>query len=204
MPNGIEADRVQFQSLLDGGRDFREWEGLQQAQHLDILARRVFLQPCFEQPAQVGETVGQLPTGKWSRLIESPALLFEQRQIVRRIVDRNFPLLAARVGSDYVAAGYDHDPVDVGLDEYLAMAELDWHRVVVGLVANQRDRADANCGLGASLKARSWQRQQYGTITLEPLANGLRVAAQASRTNCSLSASQLVAVGIGTMKLRRV
>ena len=51
----------------------------------------------------MGETVGQLPTGKWSRLIESPALVFEQRERVKRIVDRNFAFVAALVLGNHLA-----------------------------------------------------------------------------------------------------
>ena len=57
----------------------------------------------------------------------------------------------------------------------------------------------------------SGKRQQRGTVALETFAESLRGPrsrcarrAMASRMNCWLSASQLAARGIGTMKLRRV
>ena len=47
---GIEADRVHPKRVFDGAGYFFKSEGLQQAQHLDILAAPVLLQTHFQQP----------------------------------------------------------------------------------------------------------------------------------------------------------
>jgi len=101
----IEADRAESQGVFDGVRYFREIEGLHQPQHLNILAAAVLLKSGFEQTAQFGEAVRQLPSGEWSRLIESPRLLFEQRQIVQRIEDYRLAFIAALVSCDDRAGG---------------------------------------------------------------------------------------------------
>ena len=55
MAHGIEADGVPSQRIFDGMSYFIERKGLQQAQHLDVLARPVFLEPRLQQPAQLSE-----------------------------------------------------------------------------------------------------------------------------------------------------
>jgi hypothetical protein len=87
MTHCIEADRAELQGVFDSMAYFREIEGLHQLQHLNILAAAMLLEPGFEQTPQFGEAVRQLPTGERSRLVQSPRLLFEQRQIVQRIED---------------------------------------------------------------------------------------------------------------------
>jgi len=70
VPHGIEADRVQRERLIDGGRDLCEWEGLQQPQHLDVLAGSVLAQSRLQQPAQMSKALGQLQWtsgAAWSR-----------------------------------------------------------------------------------------------------------------------------------------
>ena len=56
--------------------------------------------PPGEAQADFGEAVRQLPTGEWSRLVQSPRLLFEQRQIVQRIEDYRLAFIAALVSCD--------------------------------------------------------------------------------------------------------
>jgi len=118
------------------------------------------------------------------------ALVFEQSQVVQRIVDGSFAFVAARVFSDDLTARDDHDAVNVGLDQNLAMTELGRHRVIVGAVANQRDRADACGRLIAGLEGCGRQRQKHSAVTLEALTDGLRVAAQTPRaTGTAVAAS---------------
>ena len=103
MPHGIEADRVQRKRLLDGGGDFFEREGLQQPQYLDVLAAGVLAQSRLQQPAQLSEALRQLPAGKRRGLVQSAALVFEQSQVVQRIVDGSFAFVAALVFGDDLA-----------------------------------------------------------------------------------------------------
>jgi hypothetical protein len=49
MAHGIEADGAQAQGIFDGVYYFSQSEGLQQSQHLDILAAGVFAETRFEQ-----------------------------------------------------------------------------------------------------------------------------------------------------------
>src|SRR5271155_1300369 len=53
------------------------------------------LQPGFQQSPQGGEGLGQLPAGKRRGLVQRPCLLFEQRQIVQRVVDHRLAFIAA-------------------------------------------------------------------------------------------------------------
>ena len=57
MPDGIEADRAQAQGIFDGMSYFFQSEGLQQPQHLDVLAGSVLVEPRFEQTAQMSKAL---------------------------------------------------------------------------------------------------------------------------------------------------
>ena len=120
-----------LQGIFDGVRYFREIEGLHQPQHLHILAAAMLLEPGFEQTPQFGEAVRQLPTGEWSGLVQSPRLLFEQRQIVQRIEDHRLAFIAALVSCDDLAGAGNHHFVHEALHQNLTVSVLGWHRVVV-------------------------------------------------------------------------
>src|SRR5271169_3093342 len=107
MAHGVEADGAQAQGIFDGACYFRQREGLHQPQHLDILAAGVFFEPRFEQASQLSKAIWQLPAGEWCGLVESPALLFQQRQVVNRIVYSTLAVVTARVRSDHLAAADD-------------------------------------------------------------------------------------------------
>jgi hypothetical protein len=64
MADRIEADRAQQRRLFDGVSDFRESEGLQQAEHLHILTAAVLVESGFEQAPQMREALRQLPAGQ--------------------------------------------------------------------------------------------------------------------------------------------
>jgi len=64
----------------------------------------------------LSEALRQLPSGERRGLIQSAALVFEQGQIVQRIVDGGFAFVVAHVFRDDFAAAHDHDPVDVSLE----------------------------------------------------------------------------------------
>ena len=82
---------------------FREGEGLHQPQHLHILAAAVFLQPRFQETAQRGEALRQLPAGQRCGLIQSACLLLDQRQIMQRIEDHRLAFITALVPGNHVA-----------------------------------------------------------------------------------------------------
>ena len=56
--HGIEADGVHPERIFYGSGHFFESEGLQQAQHLDILPASVLLEAHFQQPPQMQEAIG--------------------------------------------------------------------------------------------------------------------------------------------------
>ena len=56
--HGIEADGVHPERIFNGGGYFFESEGLQQAQHLDILPASVLLEAHLQQPPQMQEAIG--------------------------------------------------------------------------------------------------------------------------------------------------
>jgi hypothetical protein len=58
------------------------------------------------------------------------------------------------------------------------MAILGRHRVVVGAIADERDRAEAYGLFIAGLEVNTGQRQKNRAVPLEPLADGLSMAAQ--------------------------
>ena len=80
VPDGVEADRVQAQRGFDGGSYLFQREVLQQAQYLDILAAGLLEKPRFDQPPQLVEALRQFPSRQWRGLIQSAALVFQQRQ----------------------------------------------------------------------------------------------------------------------------
>ncbi len=85
-----------------------------------------FFKPGFEQTPQFGEAARQLPTDKWGSLIQSPRLLFEQRQIVQRI-DNRLAFIAARVSCDDLAGAGNHHFMHKTLHQNLTVAVLGWH-----------------------------------------------------------------------------
>ena len=95
------------------------------------------LEPGFEQTAQFGEALRQLPAGQWSGLIERPRLLFEQRQIVQRIEDHSLAFIAARMPCDDLAGAGNHHFMHEALHQNLTVSVLGWYRVVVAAIANQ-------------------------------------------------------------------
>lgn len=137
MLDRVEADRAESQRVFDGVRQFLHREGLQQTQYLHILAPAVFLQPRIEQPSQGGEALGQQPAGKRCSLVERSGLVFKQRQIVQRIEDDGFSLIAARVAGDDLARARDRHLMDIASHQHLQMSVTGWHGVVVAAIAHQ-------------------------------------------------------------------
>ena len=84
-------------ACFDGGGDLFKSEVLDQPQHLDVLPAGVLPQSRLQQPAQLSEALGQLPSRKRRGLVQRPALVFEQSQVVQRIVDGGFAFIAALV-----------------------------------------------------------------------------------------------------------
>jgi len=86
---------------------------------------------------------GELPAAQRRSLIERVPLVFQQRQIVQRIVDKLGLVVAAGMDRDGLAAAGDLDPLDISLGQNLLMIVARRHRVIVVAVTHQRQRGDA-------------------------------------------------------------
>ena len=140
--DGVEAHCPQLQGLLHGGMEILDAEGLEQPQHLHILASPHLQHPRLHQPAQGRELGRQVPCRQGRCLVQGVDLPLDQRKVVDRIEDHVLAVVAAWMARDDLAAAADHDRVDIAADPHLTVAISDRDRVVVGLVAHQRLRAD--------------------------------------------------------------
>src|ERR1019366_2248120 len=91
----VETDRTQSQGIEDGPLDLLDRERFQQTQYLHVLPLAALAQSRFQQPPQAGEALRQLPAHQRRSLIQCPCLLFQQGQIVQRIEDHVFTLIAS-------------------------------------------------------------------------------------------------------------
>ena len=106
---------------------------------------------------RVANSGGRSHPGQRRRLVQRVDLLLDQRQVVHRIEDHVLAVVAPGMAGDDLAAAADHHLVDVAADPDVAVAVGDRHRVVVGLVAHQRLRADPPGGLVAGVEGRGRQ-----------------------------------------------
>ena len=138
----------------------------------------MLLQPGLQQPSQRGEALGQLPAGQRRSLVQRACLLFEQRQIVQWVVDHRLAFVAARMAGDDFARARDRHLMNIAPHQHPEMPVAGRHRVVVAAIADQRQRTDPGRDLFAGLIRRDGKRQQRCPVTLEALADRLRVPAQ--------------------------
>ncbi len=199
MLDRIEADRTKSQGLADSALDVIELEGLEKAQHLDVLALARLAHARFQQTPQGGEALGQVPAGKRRGLVERADLVFDQRQIVQRVEDQIFTLVRPSMPRDHLGAAADHDLMDKGLDQDLAVAIGHGHGIITPTVANQRQRTDPARALVAGVVRRRWQRQKNLTIPFQARANRLGVTPQAGRLTLTAS---VVESGIERLEAR--
>ena len=134
----VEADRPQLAGLPYGGCDVVESEVLEQTQHLHVLAFARLAQTRLQQTPQSPELCGQFPAGQWGCLIQCVRFPFQQRQVVQRIEDQLFPLVAAAMTGDLLAAATDDHFPDIAFEQHFAMTIRHRHRVGVRAVAHQR------------------------------------------------------------------
>ena len=74
--------------------------------------------------------------------------------------------VAAWVSGNHLTPAANNDLVDIAADPDILMAISDWNRVIVGVIAHQRQRTDLAVGLGACLEWRARQELHRGQITL--------------------------------------
>src|SRR3954465_4525985 len=95
---------------------------------------------------------------------------------MQRVEDELLALIGGRVpGDDRRPAGNHHLP-DIAPHQYRAVAIGGRHRVVVAVVAHQRQCRDPGRFALASLIGGWWPRLQGGKITHQPLADTLVMA----------------------------
>ena len=131
MLHGVEADGAACDRIANGGGDVVDAEDLHQSQHLHELALALLAHAGFQQPAQGGELLRQLPAGERRGLVQRVGLLLDQRQVVQRIEHEVLALVGARMARDHLRAAGDHDLVHVAADQDLPVPVGRRHRVVV-------------------------------------------------------------------------
>ena len=106
---------------------------LHQPQYLDELAPSRGPHPSFYEPPQPMNAIRKSPIVQRRRLIERLGLLFEQRQIMQRIVNEIGRLVTARAHGDRFIPADDLNPVDISLRQNLLVAIACRHRVIIVL-----------------------------------------------------------------------
>ena len=187
MLDRIDADGTQPKGLGNRGLDVGGTESLQEAQDLDVFAlsgpRSIpWAHARLQQTAERGEGLRQGPTTQRSGLVQGTDLALEQRQVMERVEDQILALVGARVAGDDLRAAADHDPIDITADQDLAVApgfiDLggDRHRVVVGSVAHQAERAGSTGLPVTGVVGRGRQGQKGGAVSFQADFNRLLVA----------------------------
>lgn len=121
---------------------------------------------------------GELPAIEWCGLIERLCLVFEQRQIVQRIVDKIGLVVAAGMGRNGLATTGDLDPLDISLGHNLLMTVARRHRVIVVAVTHQRQGSDAGGHLVTGLIGRRRQWHERRNVSPHTLGDRSAVASQ--------------------------
>jgi hypothetical protein len=104
---------------------------LHQSKHLNELAPACIAHPRFHQPPQAMNAIGEPPAVERRSLVERLALVFQQRQIMQRIVDKIRRVVAAGMDRDRLAPADDLNPVDISLRQNFLMAVARGNRVIV-------------------------------------------------------------------------
>ena len=177
MLDGIKADRPQLERLVHGGLDVLKPEALEQPQDLDVFPLAGLAHARLQQAAQRPECLGQLPALQRCRLVERADLLLQQRQVMQRVEDELLALIGARVPGDDRRPAGDHHLLDIAPHQHRAVAIGGRHRVVVAVVAHQRQCRDPGRFAVAGLIGGWWSRLQGRQIAHQPLADALVMAA---------------------------
>ena len=83
----VVADSPKVERLAHGAVNVIHLEGFQQPQNLHVFPFALLAHPCFQQPAQGGELLRQIPAFERCRLIQRTDLPLQQRQEMHRIED---------------------------------------------------------------------------------------------------------------------
>jgi hypothetical protein len=153
-------------------------EGLEEPQDLDVLPLARLAHPRFQQAAQGGERIGQVPSLQRRRLIEGADLLFQQGKEVHRIEDHVGLLVGPSVPRDHLGAAADDDLVHIAANLDLVMGKGDRHRIVIATIAHHGDRGDPGADLLAGVIGCCRQDHQRIEIMQQPFADRLAVTPQ--------------------------
>jgi hypothetical protein len=102
--HGIEADSAPRKGVAHGCRDLLDLERLHQTQDLHELTLALLAHASFEQAAQGGELLGQLPASQWRGLVERVDLLLNQGEVMQRIEHEVLTLVGPRMARDHLRA----------------------------------------------------------------------------------------------------
>ena len=137
MLHRIKADRAAFKGALYPGFNVRDPESLQQPQNLNELALALFAHAGLHKAAQGDEGFRQFPVIQRCGLIKRVGLLFDQRQIMKRIID--VILLLPRpdmAGDDFSAAGNNH-LMHIAPHQNFLMTKSSRNRIVVAAIPHE-------------------------------------------------------------------
>src|SRR5271154_2113318 len=137
-PDGVKSYRAHAQRGFDRDMEVFHPEALQQPQNLNVFPAAGLDHPRFHQAAQGVELRRQVPFGQRRRLIQRADLLLDQRQVMDRVEDHVLAVITPWMAGDDLPAAADHDLIDIAPYPDIAMAVGDGHRIIVGLIANQR------------------------------------------------------------------
>ena len=172
----VEAQRSQPDRVPHRLVDLLDTERLHEPEHLNELPLASSAHPRLQQPAQGTELLGEVPSGKWRRLVQRTGLVLQQRQVVDGIEHEVVSVVGATVTGDHVRTAADDHLVDIPSDQHLSVSVCDRRRVVVGAVSDQRQRAHTGQVPVARVIRHCRQRQEGVEITHHALAYRLCVA----------------------------
>ena len=136
----MEAQRPQTDGVPDGDMDVSETERLHEPQHRHELSLAPSAHPGLQQTAQGAELLGEVPTHKWRRLVQSTGLALQQRKVVDRVEHEVVALIRAAVSGYHLRSAANDHLIHIPPDQHLPVSVGHGHRVVVGAVPDQRQR----------------------------------------------------------------
>ena len=136
------------------------------------LALALFAHPGLHETAQDEKDFWQFPTGQRGCLIKRIGLLFDQRQIMKRVIDVILLLPRPRVTGDDLSPAGNHHLMHIAPHQNRLMTVGSRNRIIVAAVTHERQRTHTNRLLVAGVVGNRRQGLEPLRISLKPLANG--------------------------------